>query len=113
MNAVNFIRHRSRIEHEYHGRGKQYKRALSHLVRDAKAALVVVRRKIVGYRLPTGEMVCVKTRYPDEAHAIADVLRIQAHGDGHRVPIRAYPCPHCRGWHTTSQQRGAIHITHR
>ena len=77
-------------------------------MRDAKAALVIVARKVVGYRLPNGEMVCVKERHRDEAAALAALARIQASNwNNHRVPQRAYQCDHCHGWHLTSQARNA------
>jgi len=106
MNAAHFAAKRARIEFEHHGRGRRYQRELAHLVREARAALVILDRKVVGYRLPNGEMVCVKERHRSEADATADMLRIQAaNWNGHRVPVRAYPCPYCHGWHLTSQAR--------
>jgi hypothetical protein len=106
MNAAEFARRRARIERECHGRGKKYQRRIAHLVNDARAALVVMAHKIVGYRLPNGEMVCIKTRYRNWDEATEDVMRIQAANDpGARVPIRAYACVHCHGFHTTSQRR--------
>lgn len=108
MNASEFARQRARLTREYHGRGRKYNRALAHLVRDARAALVVMDRKVVGYRLPTGEMVCVKHRYRSEDEATRAMQRIQEEApEGQRVPLRVYPCPHCRGFHTTSQARNA------
>jgi len=106
MNAAEFARRRSRIERQHNGKRRQ--RELAHLVRDARAALVILDRKVVGYRLPNGEMVCVKERHRSEDDATADMLRIQAaNWNGHRVPVRAYPCPYCHGWHLTSQARHA------
>jgi hypothetical protein len=104
MNAAEFSRRRTRLEREHHGRGKKYRKALAHLITDAGAALVVIERKVVGYRLPNGEIVCIKHRYRNEAEAQADIIRIQADNiTGARAPQRAYYCPHCRGFHTTSQ----------
>jgi hypothetical protein len=108
MNARDFARHRARITRENHGRGRKYTRALAHLISDARAALVVMDRKVVGYRLPTGEMVCVKERYTSEPQALKAMERIQANIEaGRRAPVRVYPCPHCRGFHLTSQARNA------
>jgi hypothetical protein len=109
MNAAEFARQRARLTREHHGRGKKYNRALAHLIRDARAALVVMDHKVVGYRLPTGEMVCVKERYRSEEQAQVAMARIQASIEaGKRAPVRAYQCQHCRGgWHLTSQARAA------
>ncbi len=105
MNAAEFARRRDRIEFECHGRGKRYAKCISHLVRDARAAIVVMERKIVGYRLPNGQIVCMKSRYKDEAQALDSMGHIQADNVGHRVPVRAYYCRRCFGFHLTSQQR--------
>lgn len=43
-----------------------------------------------------------KIRYRDEASARLVVKRAKSR-DGKPVPIRAYPCDLCGGWHTTSQ----------
>lgn len=104
MNAAAFIRRRARIRHQYHGNRR--KRELEHLVRDARCILIVRERRIVGYRLPCGEIVCVKERYSTEAEAqkMMQQINVTNHND-HRVPHRAYQCPACRGWHLTSQQR--------
>lgn len=106
MNAAEFSRRRARIVHEFHGRGRRHNREIAHLLRDARAILVVMERKVVGYRMPNGEMVCIKMRYRTATEATEDIERIQASNvNGGRVPIRAYGCPHCRGFHTTSQAR--------
>lgn len=106
MKSAEFARRRARIEHEHHGRGRRYGRELAHLIRDAGAALVVMERKVVGYRLPNGEMVCIKHRYRSEQDARDDIERIQAANVmGGRVPQRAYYCVHCSGFHVTSQGR--------
>lgn len=106
MNAAEFSRRRARIELDCHGRGKRYNRQLAHLITDARAVLVVMERKVVGYRLPNDEMVCIKTRYRTMDAANADILRINTTNiSGSRVPVRAYYCAHCRGFHATSQAR--------
>jgi hypothetical protein len=51
--------------------------------------------------LPCGE----KTRYASGAAArrALDVMRTRrAHNDNGK-PLRSYPCPHCNGYHLTSQ----------
>ena len=106
MNAATFSRQRARIAREHHGHGRKYNRALAHLIRDARAALVVMHHKVIGYRLTTGEIVCIKERYRNEDQATAAMERIRESIEaGRRAPVRVYPCQHCRGFHLTSQQR--------
>lgn len=110
MNAATFAARRARIQAK-HGTGRAYRKRFAHLVRDARAALVVVDRKVVGYRLPNGQMVCVKERHPTETVALLVMERIHtANWNHHRVPVRAYPCPYCLGWHLTSQARHAHEV---
>ena len=105
MNAATFAARRARIQ-DKHGTGRKYRQHLSHLVRDARAALVVIGGKVVGYRMRNGQMVCVKERHTTEAAAQDAIARIHAaNWNGHRVPVRVYPCPYCHGFHLTSQQR--------
>jgi hypothetical protein len=58
----------------------------------------VAKSKRKGGRCPTG-----KVRYRDHASATA-ALRYKAPGR-EVTPVRAYPCPRCNGWHTTSKAR--------
>lgn len=105
MNAAEFARQRQAIDQRCHGH-KQRTRAMAHLIRSARAVLVVRQHRVVGYRMTTGEIVCVKARYRDEAKAMAAMERIQANNWAEqRVPVRAYACQHCGGWHLTSQAR--------
>lgn len=106
MNAAEFSRRRARIERQHQGRRR--KREIAHLVRDARAALVVLGHKVVGYRLPSGEIVCIKDRYKNEVSALRALEHIKAaNWSDHRVPVRAYACEHCHGWHLKSQARHA------
>lgn len=47
---------------------------------------------------------CGKTRYQTSAKArrALDGIRRRGNRAGERKPVRAYPCPHCHGWHLTS-----------
>lgn len=103
VNAGEFAKRRALIEHE-DGRRRGYKRkALKSLVKEAKAARVFIGDKMVGWRLPNGQTVCLKRRYPssdaaaDALAAIADCPRTKV------IPWRAYECPFCKGWHLTHQ----------
>jgi hypothetical protein len=108
VNAAQFATRRARLVREHHGHGRKYQRALAHLIRDARAILVVMNRKVIGYRLLTGEIVCIKERYRSEDAANDAMVRIQANIEaGRRAPVRVYACPHCHGFHLTSQKRNA------
>lgn len=110
MTAAEFARQRARIERHANGRRKYHERAMRHLVRDAGAALVIMDRKIVGYRLPNGQLVCVKERFYSEHQAQKALQRIEARQQVGRVPVRAYACDHCGGWHLTSQPKQIIKV---
>lgn len=49
-----------------------------------------------------------KRRFASRGKAEYAVWAIRRTGDrrGDRKPRRAYRCPHCKGWHLTSQERG-------
>jgi len=51
------------------------------------------------------ERACGKTRYVNSSTAQAALVVIARYGDRDpdgRIPVRAYPCPECEGWHLTS-----------
>lgn len=48
---------------------------------------------------------CKKVSYGTEAFALADIRTIQKDSDRATVPIRAYHCNICNGWHLTSKPR--------
>lgn len=46
---------------------------------------------------------CGKTRYNTSAKARAALDGIRRRGSrDEKKPVRVYPCPHCHGWHLTS-----------
>jgi hypothetical protein len=45
-----------------------------------------------------------KFRYRDEPQARADLARIRAASTRTKVPVRAYFCLACNGWHLTSEE---------
>lgn len=104
MNAHQFIRQRVRIEQRF-APGRKRQDAIANLVRDARAAVILIHRKAIGYRMTTGEVVCIKHRYRTHEDAVETMAKIHAAtgGAGH-VPVRAYPCPYCKGFHLTSRQ---------
>lgn len=47
---------------------------------------------------------CDKQRYPSGPHARWALQVIRKRGKrGDKKPVRAYLCPHCQGWHLTSE----------
>lgn len=54
---------------------------------------------------------CGKVRYARRASAFAALDRIaeQKGRVGRKRPVRAYFCPHCKGWHLTSSAKKARH----
>lgn len=106
MNGREFARKRARIEHEARTPSAQRK-ALRHLVSEARAVEVIVQGKLVGYQLPDGFMVCVKRRYHSEVEAMMELSNVQLFqriNSNRHIPIRAYFCAYCRGWHLTSRK---------
>lgn len=104
MNAGEFAKRRARIE--IANRGKGYAaRAFDSLVRQAKAAIAIAGGKVVGWRLPNGQMVCKKRRYPGAEIAEGALADIHDCPRGKYVPVRVYECPYCKGWHLTHQNR--------
>lgn len=109
MNARDFTRQRSLINRQYESK-RQRRKAMAGLLKRSGAALVVISARHVGFRLRTGEIVCVKDRFKNERQALLAMGRIQeAELDGVRVPKRAYQCQRCLGWHLTSQDKNEVH----
>jgi len=108
MKLREFTRRRALITSRHHGIGKRYRKEMAHLIRDAGAVPVVIARKIAGYRLKCGKIVCVKERFRTELAALHTMKMIHdTNHNQHRVPVRAYYCSYCFGWHLTSQERNA------
>lgn len=105
MNAGDFARRRALIMRR--GRGAKHERkALAHLARDAGAVPVYVGHRLVGHQLPNGSTVCELRRYADATAAHDELANVRAFAhfhQGKRLPVRAYECPHCGGWHVTAQ----------
>ncbi|MFN9801453.1 MAG: hypothetical protein ACK54P_15660 [Bacteroidota bacterium] len=71
---------------------------------------VMEKREKIGMRKRGSSMFpsCVATgkfAYPERRVALEDMRHIQriAYKRG-KVPVRSYPCPHCREWYLTSQR---------
>ena len=97
MNAGQFARRLAIIEHQ-HKRSRDYRRrAVRSLMREAKAVLIIIHGKAVGWRLPNGQIVCKKRRYRTELDAKQSLMDIQAHPMTRKVPQRVYSCHLCHG----------------
>lgn len=103
MTGRDFARKRARILHR--GRSTSWARkALAHLAREAgAAAFYSPGGKLQGHVTPDGFVVCEKRRYPTEAHALDELAGAWAfaHLREGKLPVRAYRCPRCGGFHTT------------
>lgn len=108
MSAGEFARRRGLIEFDrgerYKPRGHAFKRkAVRALAKRAGAALLIPNGRRVGYRMPDGSVACEKQRYRDVCVALTELERIGRHASHAYVPIRAYQCEWCGGWHLTSK----------
>jgi hypothetical protein len=103
MNAGQFIRKRERMLSEQGRSNAWRKRALARLISEARAEPQTTGRRVLSYRLPDGQHVCVKQRFRSEQRAVDAMAEMRREIDGRRKPIRAYPCYFCNGWHITSQ----------
>lgn len=102
MRASEFARRRAKIEQRSRGRGDFKRKAMRHLVAEAGAREVFVAGRLVGWALSTGGVVCVKQRFRDWMEAQLALQRI-APQSRPVLPVRAYACPFCQGFHLTSQ----------
>ena len=103
MNAGDFAKKRGRIT-STRGRSERWKRkAIAHLAREAGAVPFVHGGKVKSHRFESGQVVCEKHRYRSRTEAEADLANILARPGAHQKPTRAFPCPHCQGYHLTHQ----------
>jgi len=102
MNRQTFARQLGRIEHRHGHSTKTTREALQKLLTRIGGAYVISNGKITGYRLRDGSLVCRKRRYHDEAGAVRDLRHITAVASNRHIPVRAYSCGSCRGFHLTS-----------
>lgn len=104
MNSRSFASKVGRIEHEYGLQTRKGKKVLQRLVDRVGAAHIINQGRISGWRLPNGQVVCRKRRYPSEDVANLEMRLIAHRSNRHKVPVRAYECPTCKGFHLTSKQ---------
>ena len=104
MTGHDFARQRGRILKR--GRGERHaRRAMMHLAREAGARQVWAGGKLVGHVMPDGFTICELRRYASERAALEELANIAAfaHLQPKRIPVRAFHCAHCRGWHVSSR----------
>lgn len=104
MRASEFTRHRDRIEADTGKKGDKYREAMASLLKRARAVLVVVNDKIVGYRMTDGSFVCLKKRFATMGAADYALERITESPRTDKIPVRVYQCERCNGWHLTSKR---------
>jgi hypothetical protein len=46
---------------------------------------------------------CGKRRFRDKQQALRALRTLQRVGSRQKIPVRAYQCPACNGWHLTSK----------
>lgn len=104
MNGHTFARQRGRILKR--GRGERHaRRAMAHLAREAGAVPIWTAHKLVGHIMPDGSTVCELRRYASERAAAEelDAIRAFSHLQPKRIPVRAFACPFCGGWHLSAR----------
>ncbi len=100
--ADEFERSRGRIAVSRRS-AKWKRRALKQLVRESGAVEHYAGNRMIGYRLPRGDVSCLKLRFSTELAAsrnLDDCLSLSS--VERRNERRAYRCPECKGWHLTS-----------
>lgn len=105
MHASEFARKRAKIERRAGNRSAFLRKAIEHLVREADAVAIVARGAVVGWQMTDGSVVCIKVRYRDSEAASAELQRVARYARNQHVPVRAYRCQWCGGFHLTSQAR--------
>lgn len=78
---------------------------MRYLVRRLRGVPIVANGKLIGHRFPDGSVACVKRRFRALALALLELERIAHTDHGPHIPVRAYRCEWCFGWHLTSQAR--------
>jgi hypothetical protein len=101
MRTAEFVRRRARIEHA--SRGRRYRVEIRALLKRSRAVPIIAYGRIVGYRLSDDGVACVKQRFRSEASAVAELVSIRQTANNSYIPVRAYECEWCHGWHLTSQ----------
>lgn len=108
MRAADFARQLSRIHSvaKHGGSLARASRCARALIRRTGAVPIVHASKVIAYRLPDGSIACEKQRFRDPESAGVELARIRRTSAHSYIPVRAYRCDLCRGWHLTSKSQG-------
>lgn len=102
MHATEFARCMARIERQI--RGQRRVTAMRALRKRAHARPVYSHGRVIAYRMPDGSIACVKQRFVCESSALAMLASIRRTATNSHIPVRAYLCEWCGGWHLTSKE---------
>lgn len=72
-------------------------------MRRGRAVPIIAFGRIVGYRLSDGKVACLKQRFRSESAALLELSTIRRTSNRTHIPVRAYRCEWCGGWHLTSK----------
>jgi hypothetical protein len=103
MHAGEFARRLARINFTQRRGAEFRRRATRALVKRAGARLFSAHGREVGYRMQDGSFACHKQRFRRQEAAFAELERIGIHASHAYIPVRAYQCEWCGGWHLTSR----------
>lgn len=108
MRASDFARHLSRIHSraKHGGSTARANRCARALIRRTGAAPIIHAGKVIAYRLPGGSIACEKQRFRDPESAGVELARIRRTSAHSYIPVRAYRCDLCGGWHLASKAKG-------
>lgn len=104
MHANEFAKRAAKIRRRG-GRGAKFMRkAMAQLMREAGASAVTHKGQLIAWRMDNGQQVCVKRRFRTFEDAEQELARIWRQASDDYLPVRAYLCGRCKGFHLTSQQ---------
>jgi len=104
MNAAEFARRRARIE-RFALKTRRYRAMMRSLMKRSRAIPILAFGRLVGWRLPDGSVACVKQRFRTQAAALLELSGIARTSSHSYIPVRAYQCEWCGGWHLTSKAK--------
>lgn len=103
MNPAEFSRSLARIKQRRGRNAAWRKRATRHLLAEAGAVPVERDGRLLGYRLPRSNFVCVWARYKHRDAANDALWEIERMPGSLVKPVRAFQCDFCFGFHLTAK----------